>query len=164
MTNICFCSLSNIPISSSSTSPHVTIFHARPYSRFLAIKNILKKRKKPHIKNEDSNFVGGSFSKSSHPDVFLVKGVLKTCTKFTGEHLCWSVISIKLLCNFIEITLCNFIEVTLQHGCSPVHMQHIFRTPFYKNADGELLLHFLLLCVKMVRHTLKDYIIFFRDF
>ena len=27
------------------------------------------------------------------------------CSKFTGEHPCRSVISIKLLCNFIEITL-----------------------------------------------------------
>ena len=27
----------------------------------------------------------------------------------------------------------NFIEVTLQHGCSPVNLLHIFRTPFPKN-------------------------------
>ena len=31
------------------------------------------------------------------PEVFWVKGVLKICSKFTGEHPCWSVISIKLL-------------------------------------------------------------------
>ena len=24
----------------------------------------------------------------------------------------------------------NFIEITLQHGCSPVNLLHIFRTPF----------------------------------
>ena len=35
--------------------------------------------------------------RSSHPEVFLVKGVLKICSKFTGEHPCQSVISIKLL-------------------------------------------------------------------
>ena len=39
-------------------------------------------------------------------------------------------ISIKLLCNFIEITL--------RHGCSPVNLQHIFRTPFPKNTSGRL--------------------------
>ena len=30
---------------------------------------------------------------------------------------------------------CNFIEITLQHGCSPVNLQHIFRTPFTKNTS-----------------------------
>ena len=27
----------------------------------------------------------------------------------------------------------KFIEITLRHGCSPVNMLHIFRTPFPKN-------------------------------
>ena len=44
-------------------------------------------------------------------EVFLVKGVLKKCSKFKGKHPCQSVISIKLLCNVIEITL--------RHGCEP---------------------------------------------
>ena len=35
---------------------------------------------------------------SSRPEVFLTKGVLKICIKFTGEHPCRSVTSIKLLC------------------------------------------------------------------
>ena len=66
-------------------------------------------------------------------EVFLGKGGLKICSKFTGEHPCRSVISIKLLCNFIEITL--------RHGCSPVNLLHIFRTPFPKNTSGRLLLY-----------------------
>ena len=70
--------------------------------------------------------------RSSHPEVFLGKGVLKICSKFTGEHPCRSAISIKLLCNFIEITF--------RHGCSPVNLQHIFRTPFLKDTSGTLLL------------------------
>ena len=36
--------------------------------------------------------------RSSPPEVFQEKGVLKICSKFTGEHPCRSVISIKLLC------------------------------------------------------------------
>ena len=44
-----------------------------------------------------------------------------------------SVISIKLLCNFMEIGL--------RHGCSPVNVLHIFRTTFLKNASGWLLLN-----------------------
>ena len=45
--------------------------------------------------------------------------------KVAGEHPCQSAISIKLLCNVIEIAL--------GHGCSPVNWLHIFSTPFLKN-------------------------------
>ena len=71
--------------------------------------------------------------RSSRPEVFLRKGALKICSKFTGEHPCRSVISIKLLCNFIEIAL--------RHGCFPVNLLHIFRTPLLKNISGWLLLY-----------------------
>ena len=71
--------------------------------------------------------------------MFLVIGVLKICSKFTGEHLCQSVISIKLLCFAVALP-CNFIEITLRHGCSPVNLLHIFRTPFPRNTSGWLLL------------------------
>ena len=71
--------------------------------------------------------------KSSHPKVFLGKGVLKICSRFTGEHPCRSAISIKLQCNFIEIAL--------RHGWSPVNLLHIFRTPLLKNTSGRLLLN-----------------------
>ena len=66
--------------------------------------------------------------------MFLGKGILKKCSKFTGDHPCRSVISIKLQSNFIEITL--------RRGCSPVNLLHIFRTPFPKNTSGGLLLAF----------------------
>ena len=67
----------------------------------------------------------GSLLRKSLSQVFLGIGVLKLCRKFAGEHPCQSVISIKLLCIFIEITL--------RHGCSPVNLLHIFRTAFYKS-------------------------------
>ena len=35
-------------------------------------------------------------SRSSHPEVFLGKCVLRICSKFTGKHPCRSAISIKL--------------------------------------------------------------------
>ena len=35
---------------------------------------------------------------------------------------------------------CDFIKVALLHGCSPVNLLHIFRTPFPKNNSKELLL------------------------
>ena len=62
--------------------------------------------------------------KSSHPEVFLRKGVLKICSKFTGEHPCQSAI-----------------ENVLRHGRSSVNSLHIFRTPFLKNTLGQLLLN-----------------------
>ena len=71
-------------------------------------------------------------AKSSHPKVFLGKGVLKKCSKFTGEHPRRSVISIRLQSNFIEITL--------WHCGPPVNLLRIFRTPFPKNTSGGLLL------------------------
>ena len=69
---------------------------------------------------------------SSSSEAFLGNIVLKICSKFTGEHACRSVILIKLLCNFIKITLL--------YGCYPVNLLHIFRIPFYNNTYGGLLL------------------------
>ena len=40
------------------------------------------------------------FIQRSTPEVFLGKGFLKICSKYTGEHPCRSVISIKLLKQF----------------------------------------------------------------
>ena len=76
-----------------------------------------------------------SYIRSSRQELFLGKGVLKICSKFTGEHPCQSVISIKLLCSFIEITL--------QHGCFPVILLHISKTPFPSNTTGWLLLLYI---------------------
>ena len=36
-----------------------------------------------------------------------------------------------------------FIEMTLRHGCSPVNLLHIFRTPFPTNTSAWLLLELL---------------------
>ena len=57
--------------------------------------------------------------------MFLRKDVLKLCSKFTEEHPSRSVILIKLLCNFIEITL--------RRGRSLVNLLHIFRTHIPRN-------------------------------
>ena len=68
--------------------------------------------------------------RSSRPEVFLRRGVMKICSKVTGEHQSGSAISINLHSNFIEITL--------WHGCSPVNLLRIFRTPLLKNTSGWL--------------------------
>ena len=71
--------------------------------------------------------------RSSHLEVSLGKCVLKIRCRFIGEHPWWSAISIKLISNFIEIAL--------RHGCSPVNLLHMFRTPFLRNTYGWLLLY-----------------------
>ena len=70
--------------------------------------------------------------RSSRSQVFLGKGALKICRKFTGEHPCQSAISMKLLCSFTEIAL--------RHEYSHVNLMDVFRAPFPKNTSGRLLL------------------------
>ena len=65
--------------------------------------------------------------------MFCEKGVQKICIKFRGKHQWQGAISIKLFCNFIEISLF--------HGCSLVNLMHILRTPLPENSSGGLLLY-----------------------
>ena len=65
-------------------------------------------------------------NRSSCPEVFFQKDVLRDFTKFTGKHLCQSLQG-------------NFIEITLRQGlhkkeslaqCFPVNFAKFLRTPF----------------------------------
>ena len=78
--------------------------------------------------------VATKYFRSTCRDVFLGKGLLKICSKFTGEHPCQSAISINLLCNLIEIAL--------RHGCSVNLLLLIFRATLPKSISGRLLLIF----------------------
>ena len=56
--------------------------------------------------------------RSSRPEVFLRKGALKICSKFTGEHPCRSALSKKLLC------FCNMcIEIACFPGCVVINFE-----------------------------------------
>ena len=59
--------------------------------------------------------------KRCRSELFLVKSVLKICSKL----------------------LCNFIKIRLWYGCSPVNLLHIFWTSFTKNTSGWLLLEII---------------------
>ena len=76
--------------------------------------------------------------------MFLGKGVLKICSKFTEEHPWRSGILGKLQSNFTEMAL--------RLGCSPVNLWHVFRAPFFKNTSGRLLLC-LLLCQSYLKNN-----------
>ena len=75
----------------------VFVFNLVEASFFLNF-NIPMKR---HLNNSPHYFYNRNF-RSSRPEVFLGKDVLKICSKFTGEHPCRSVISIKLLSSFFQ--------------------------------------------------------------
>ena len=61
--------------------------------------------------------------RSSHPEVFFEKGVLKICSKFTGEHPCRSSICFATL-----LKLQFGMGVFLQIGC--IFSEHLYlRTP-----------------------------------
>ena len=92
--------------------------------------------------------------RSSPPEVFLGRGVLKICNKFTGEPPCRREISMKLQCNFNEITL--------RHECFPVNLLHIFRTPLPKNAYAGLFLNNLFLMFTVFT-CFKNFIIYFSE-
>ena len=68
------------------------------------------------------------FFGSSQTEVFLGESVLELCSRFRGEHPCRSAISMKLLCNFVEIALWD--------GCSPMGLLHIFGMPSPENTSG----------------------------
>ena len=88
-------------------------------------------------------------TRSSRPEVFLRKGVLKICSKVTGEHTCQKVTSIMLLCNFIEIAF--------QHGCPIVNLLHIFWLPFPENTCWWLLLYWNRISERVFSRKFTEY-------
>ena len=82
--------------------------------------------------------------RGSHPEVFLGEGVLKICGKFTGEHPCWSAISIKLQSNFIKADEVNKIleEIFGEKGIPLIRnkninsKRHLNRSRLHLNETG----------------------------
>ena len=61
-------------------------------------------------------------------EVFCKKGVLVNFTKFTGKHLCWSLIFNKVAGLRPESLLKN----RLQHRCFPLNLINLFKNRFLK--------------------------------
>ena len=70
----------------------------------------------------------GCSCRSSHQRCSVRKGVLRNFTKFTGKHLCQSLMPATLL------------KKRLRHRCFPVNFVKFLRTPFSKNTSWRLLL------------------------
>ena len=67
-------------------TPHFYCKKAIPYSEKITRKT---KNFTPNNKSFKPNLFFSSKHRSSHPEVFLEKGVLKICSKFTEGHPCW---------------------------------------------------------------------------
>ena len=78
-----------------------------------------------------SKWVWFSFSvmknRSSRPENFYKKGVLRNFTKLTGEHLCQGLFFNKVA----GLRPATRLEKRLWHRCFPVNFVKFLRTPFY---------------------------------
>ena len=86
-----------------------------------------------------NSLLHGQLFRSSHPEVFLGKDILKICHKFADKTHAEVRFKKKLQSNLI----------TLRHECS-LNLQHIFRTPFPMHTSGRLIL-ILSLCRTLCR-------------
>ena len=65
--------------------------------------------------------------RSSRPEVFGKKGVIKNFTKFTGKHLCESL----FLNEVAALRPATLFKKKIWHRCFPVNFVKFFRTTFF---------------------------------
>ena len=65
--------------------------------------------------------------RSSRPEVFCQKSVLRNFTKFTGKYLCQS-----LFFNKVAGLSATLLKKRLWHRCFPVNFVKFLRAPFFK--------------------------------
>ena len=66
-------------------------------------------------------------NRSSRPEVFCKKGVLRNFAKFTGKHLC----QILFVNEVAGLRPASLLKERLWHRCFPVDFVRFLRTPFY---------------------------------
>ena len=74
--------------------------------------------------------------RSSLPEVFCKKAVLRNFAKFTGKHLCQSLLSNKVA----GLRPATLLKKRLGHSCFPVNFAKFLRAPFLKEHPRWLLL------------------------
>ena len=75
-------------------------------------------------------------NRSSRPDVFCKKGVLRNFAKFTGQHLCQSLYFNKVA----GLRAATLLKQRLWHTYFPVNIAIFVRTPILENSCERLLL------------------------
>ena len=76
-------------------------------------------------------FNGEHKTRTSRPEVFCKKGVLRNVTKFTGKHLCQSLFFNKVA----DPRPATLFNKRLWHRCFPVNFVKFQRTPFLQNTS-----------------------------
>ena len=66
-------------------------------------------------------------ARSSRPEVFCKKGVLRNFTNFKGKHLCQSLFFNKVA----GLRPATLLKKRLWHRCFPVKFAKFLRTPFF---------------------------------
>ena len=84
------------------------------------------------------NFMNINFYRSSHPEVFCKKGVLRNFPKFTGKHLRQSLFFNKVA----GLRPATLLKKRLWHRCFHVNFAKFLRTPFFIEHICKLLLIF----------------------
>ena len=88
---------------------------------------------KSHLNSKQGSLIfllSGSWSlvRSSHPEVFCNKGVLRNFAKFTGKHLCQNLFFNKVA--GLRPTACIFIKKRLWHRYFHVNFEKFLIAPF----------------------------------
>ena len=65
--------------------------------------------------------------RSSHPEVFCKKGVLRNFSKLTEKHVCQSLFFNKVA----GLTSATLLKKRLWHWCFPVKFKKFLSTPFF---------------------------------
>ena len=78
-------------------------------------------------KNLINNLNSISNGKSSRPEVFCQKSILRNFVKFTGKHLCQSLFFNKVA----ALRPATLLKMRLRHRCFPVNFVKFVRTPFF---------------------------------
>ena len=77
-----------------------------------------------------------AIGRSSRPEVFCKKVVLRNFAKFTGKHLCQSIFFNKVA----GLRAANLFKKRLWHRCFPMNFVKFLRAPFLQNTSRQLLL------------------------
>ena len=78
-------------------------------------------------KNLINNLNSISNGKSSRPEVFCQKSILRNFVKFTGKHLCQSLFFNKVA----ALRPATLLKKRLRHRCFPLNFVKFLRTPFF---------------------------------
>ena len=95
--------------------------------------------------DENSNKI---INRSSRPEVFSEKGVLRNIAKFTGKYLCQSLFFNKVA----DLRPATLLKKKLWHNCFSVNFAKFLRTPFVTEHLWRLLLYkalFKVICVQI---------------